>query len=217
MSDQGVIEHGADAPGNGHGRDDQDVKEPGVIRSAGIPGVAAPAPAPTGTPVSPRTGEPARPWTVTAAAACGYLAVAVLAVTTGWIYLDAVTRFAEASWLMGRFETEPGSLGRVLLAVAVTVAALAVAVPAAITGYYAWAGYSWTRWSALVAAAASGLCLLLTPLAQVAIGLAVLQAVAVWLPPSRRFFAAWREHRHPAPEVSEPVTAVRYGPLPRYR
>jgi len=207
MSDQGVIVPGPDEPGG----------EPGVIRSEGIPGVPAPTLEPPGTPVSPRTGEPARPWTVTAAAAAGYLVVAVLAVTTGWTYLVAVTRFAEASWLMGRFDTEPGSLARVLLAVAVTAAVLAVAVPAAITGYYAWAGYGWTRWSALVAAVASTLCLLLTPLAQVAIGLAVLQAVAVWLPPSRRFFAVWRQRRHPAPQVSEPVTAVRYGPLPRYR
>jgi hypothetical protein len=196
---------------------DQGVIEPGAGQPAGIPGLPAPAPEPAATPISQRTGEPARPWTVVAAAACGYLAVAVLAVATGWIYLDSVTRFAEASWLMGRFETGPGSLARVLLAVAVTAAVLAVAVPAAITGYYAWAGYGWTRWSALLGAAASALCLLLTPLACAAIGLLVLQAVAVWLPPSGRFFAVWRQRRHPAPELSEPVTAVAYGPLPRYR
>jgi hypothetical protein len=182
-----------------------------------IPAMAPKVPEPGVVAVSARTGEPERPWPIWLALVLGFYAVGIMGVSTLVVYYDAVQQFADASWLMSRWETEPGSLARVLLAVAVTAAALAVAVPAAITGYYAWAGFSWTRWSGLVTALFSGLCLLLNPLAWAAIPLLVAQAIMVWLPQSVRYFDDWRVRRHPAPELSEPVTAVAYGPLPRYR
>lgn len=205
-----------------------------------LPGIAtwaAPDPAAgTPVPISRRTGEPTRVWTIWVASAASYLAIAVLAVallmiywraavigsltldeaTGEWTYQFDASQFTQASWLMAQFETEPGSLGRVLLAVAVTLIVLLIGIACAITGYYAYDGRAWTRWSALIALALSAMALMLNPLAIVAIGLAAIAAGAVWLPPSRRYFAAWRAARHHEPVFSEPPEQIHYGPLPRY-
>lgn len=188
---------------------------------AGIPAIATwSAPDPdAGRPVrlSPRTGEPTRLWSIWVATVASYLAVAVVGVATLRVYWDAVARFAEASWLMGQFETEPGSLGRVLLAVAVTAIALVVGTLSAITGYYAYDGRRWTRWFGLVAFGASLLALMLNPVAWAVPVLAALAAGALWLPPTTRYFAAWEAFRRHDPVFSPPPEQVYYGPLPRYR
>ena len=205
-----------------------------------LPGIATwPAPDPAAglpVPLSRRTGEPTRVWTIWVASAASYLAVAVLAValitvywraavigsltfdeaTGEWTYQFDAAQFMQASWLMAQFETEPGSLGRVLLAVAVTLIVLLIGIACALTGYYAYDGRAWTRWSALIALAVSAMALMLNPLATAAIGLAAIAAAAVWLPPSRRYFAAWRAARHHEPVFSAPPEHVHYGPLPRY-
>ena len=172
-----------------------------------------------GVPDDPSTGEPARPWLVRLATACCWLAVAITGAALLWVYWDAVPpdNFARASWLMAQFETAPGSLDRVLLAVAVTVVGLVVGTTNAIVGYYAWAGYGWTRIAGLISAALSFSALLLNPLAWAAVPLAVIGAGLLWLPPARRFSIAWHARRHPQQEFSPPVTDVYYGPLPRYR
>ncbi|MGC4154350.1 MAG: hypothetical protein QM628_14915 [Propionicimonas sp.] len=187
-------------------------------------------------PLSPRTGEPTRVWTVWVVSVASYLAIAVLAVallmvywraavigsltfdeaTGEWTYQFDASQFTQASWLMAQFETEPGSLGRVLLAVAVTLIVLLIGIACAITGYYAYDGRAWTRWSALIALALSAMALMLNPLATAAIGLAAIAAGAVWLPSSRRYFAAWQAARHHEPVFSEPPEQIHYGPLPRY-
>ena len=167
--------------------------------------------------ISPRTGEPTRLVAIWVATVASYLAVAVVGAATIWIYWDAVSRFAEASWLMGQFETAPGSLGRVLLAVAVTAITLVVGSLSAITGYYAYDGRRWTRWFGLIAFGASLLALMLNPLAWTVPVLAGVAAAALWLPPSTRYFAAWQAVRRHEPVFSEPPEHVVYGPLPRYR
>lgn len=205
-----------------------------------LPGIAtwtAPDAVPTtALPISRRTGEPTRVWTIWIASAASYLAIGVLAValmfiywqaavigsltfdeaTGEWIYQFDASQFMQASWLMAQFETEPGSLGRVLLAVAVTVIVLLIGIACAITGYYAYDGRRWTRWSALIALALSAMALMLNPPAYVAIGLAAIAAAAVWLPPSARYFAAWKALRHHEPVFSDPPERIHYGPLPRY-
>lgn len=170
-------------------------------------------------PDDPRTGEPRIPWVVRIASVLSQLAVAVVIGSLLWVYWRAVDvdGFASASWLMGQFVTEPGSLGRVLLAVAVTVIALVICAPLAITGYYAWTGYRWTRVSGLIGAAVSFGALTLVPSAWAAIPLAAVAAGLLWLPAATRYFAAWTARRHPAEVFAPPTTDVYYGPLPRYR
>lgn len=206
-----------------------------------LPGIAtwaAPDPsAGTPVPLSRRTGEPTRVWTIWVASVASYLAIATLAVALAMIYWRAAvigsltfdeatgewtyqfdsSTFTQASWLMAQFDTEPGSLERVLLAVAVTLIVLLIGIACAITGYYAYDGRRWTRWSALIALALSAMALMLNPLALGAIGLAAIAAGAVWLPVSGRYFETWRAARHHEPVFSEPPDRIHYGPLPRYR
>lgn len=176
----------------------------------------AAASGPGQVPISRRTGEPVRVWPIWVAATASYLGIAVIGVATLLIYYHAISRFAEASWLMGQWPTAPGSAQRVLLAVAVTVVTLLISSVMAITGYYAYAGYRWTRWSSLVAVGVSLLSLLLTPLAWSCIGLAVLAAGALWLPLTGRYFATWQAQRSPAESFAPGFYDVYYGPLPRY-
>ena len=189
--------------------------------SGGIAAIATwSAPAPQerhSVAISPRTGEPTRLPTIWIATVASYLAVALLGAATIRVYWDAVDRFAEASWLMSQFETEPGSLARVLLAVAVTAITLVAGTLSAITGYYAYDGRRWTRWFSLIAFGAALLALMLNQLAWVVPALAAVAAAALWLPQSTRYFAAWQAVRRHEPTFSEPPANVVYGPLPRYR
>jgi hypothetical protein len=170
-------------------------------------------------PDDPRTGEPRVPWVVRTAAVLSFVAVATITGSLLLVYWDAVPKdtFGRASWLMGQFVTEPGSLGRVLLAVAVTAIALLIAIPLAITGYYAWAGYRWSRVCGVIGAVASFGALTLNVPAWATIPPAVLAAVLLWLPGASRYFSAWRARRHPEVAFAPPTTDVFYGPLPRYR
>jgi hypothetical protein len=172
-----------------------------------------------GVPDDPRTGEPRVPGLVRVASVLSFLGVANIAGALLVVYWNATDkyRFAEASWLMGQFTTELGSPQRVLLAVAVTAIALLIAVPLTITGYYSWAGYRWTRVSAIIAAALSVGALTLNVWAWPTIAWAVAAAVLVWTPPAARYFRAWYARRHPEQVFAPPTTDVRYGPLPKYR
>ena len=168
-------------------------------------------------PVNPRTGEPRRPVVVWAAAVCQTLAVVSLGVSLALTYYVAVFVFDQASWLMHAFDPGIGTLGRVLLAVGVTAAALVAAIASVIAGYHAWAGYRWSRIASLIAWLVSSLALLLNIYALPAIALTAIATVLVWLPPAGRFFTAWQVRRHPVPRFSPPFEHVFYGPLPRYR
>lgn len=196
-----------------------DGKSVATTSAADIATLETPPPTVIGVADDPRTGEPRRPVAVRIATVACWLAVAVIGVSLLWIYWDSVPpeNFAGASWLMGQFPSAPGSLERVLLAVAVTTIGLIIATTNAIVGYYAWTGYRWTRIAGLISAGLSFGALVLNPVAWAAIPLAVVGAGLLWLPIAGRFFTAWQARRHPAQVFSPPVTDVYYGPLPRYR
>jgi len=174
-------------------------------------------PRPRLAPVNPATGEPKRPVVLWIAAACFALAVACLGVALVVIYFTSIYFFDKASWFQKLFVTQPGSLERVLLIVAVTGLALVPSIACVIAGFYAWAGYRWARWAAVIAFVLTGTAVLLHYPALPAIALGLAGAVLVWLPASGRFFAAWTLRRHPTARYADPVTEVVYGPLPRYR
>lgn len=182
-------------------------------------------------PLHARTGQPVRPWTIWSSAVL--LFGGAVAVTVGlllvmwqmaspWQRVSAeewtkIDKFNEATWLTAQFPSEPASALRVLFAVLCCLIAVLVAGAASVVGYYAFAGYRWTRIGALVALGVSLLSLLLTPIAAIAIGLVGLGAAPLWLPASNRFFARWQVIRNPRIAYSEPIDHVFYGPLPRYR
>ena len=190
---------------------------PAALEPAPIGTLVPPPAAVVGVPIAPRTGEPRRPRVVAIATVLCWLAVAVTGAALLWVYWDAVDRFAEASWLMGQFVTAPGSLERVLLAVAVTVIGILVGTANAILGYYTWTGYRWTRIAGLVSAALTFGVLVLNQLAWLAIPVAVAGAALLWLPPAGAFFTAWTVRRHPEQVFAPPTVDVVYGPLARYR
>ncbi len=179
--------------------------------------VDAPPPRVIGVPINPRTGEPRRPLVVVLATVLCWLAVAITAGSVLWVYWDAISRFAEASWLMGQFATEKGSLERVLLAVAVTVVAIIIGTANAIVGWYAFTGYRWTRIAGLISAVLTCGALVLNQLGWYAIPAGVIGAALLWLPPAKKFFLAWTARRHPEQGFAPPTIDVTYGPLPRYR
>lgn len=169
-----------------------------------------------GVPDNPRTGEPRRPGVIIIATVLCWLAVAVTGVALLWVYWDAVSRFAQASWLMGQVVTAPGSLERILLSVAVTVIALVAGIGNAIVGYYAWTGYRWTRIAGLISAALTCGVLALNPPAWPAVPLAVAGAGLLWLPRAGAYFTAWQARRHPEQVFAPPTVGVVYGPVPRF-
>lgn len=195
------------------------------VDPAGVAVIPAIPPPTQPHPIDPRTGEPRPPWAVRCAATALFLSAAVTGVAVLLVYWVAagpelgveLDRFGEASVLMGLWHTQPGSVWRVLLAIAVTVVAIVVAGVTSVVGYYSYAGYRWTRLGGLVAFGVSCLALLLNQLAWAALPLAALGAGLLWLPSTDRYFAAWHARRHPEPVYAPPVAAVHYGPLPRYR
>ncbi len=168
-------------------------------------------------PIDPRSGEPRRPWTIWVATVLCYLTGAIVAVALGMIFLDAITKFAVASWLTGTVQTEPGSWLRVLLVCCCALIAAAVAGAAGVVGYHAWNGRGWTKIGGIVATVVAALSLMLTPLAAVSIAPVAIAAGLVWLPVSGRFFATFEALRRPVPPMPAPLHNVYYGPLARFR
>jgi hypothetical protein len=166
--------------------------------------------------VDPATGEPVRPVAVGVGAALSWLSVAASAASLLWTYWVAVDHFAQASWLMAQFDTEPGSLLRIGLAAGLTLAVLLAMIANTIVGFYAWTGHRWSRIAGLIGAGASLLTLLGGRLGWAAIPLAAIGAGLLWLPSARRYFDAWWQLRHPSPGFAPPTVGVAYGPLPRY-
>ena len=166
--------------------------------------------------LSPRTGEPRRPWVAWVVLALETIGTGLVGAALLWGMWLSVHHFAEASWLQGAVPTQIGDHLRLLLVLAVWVASVLIGAVAMIAGYYAWRGYRWSRWATLVALAVGGLSFLghwLAPWSLVPLALA---AGLVWLPPMRRFYADWWQVRQPRPAAPPRTEPVVYGPLPRY-
>lgn len=169
--------------------------------------------------INPRTGEPARPWSVWASAALFSVGTALVFVGLGvafWVGID-MALFNSTTWLHSAFPTGPGSLVRVALVTAEFVLALLIGAAALIAGYYGWWGYRWSRWAGLVAVAVALGALVLNPWAYGGIAAIAVGAGLLWLPASQAFLARWHVRRNPAPPEPTIVDDVYYGPLPRYR
>ncbi len=176
------------------------------------------------TGLDPATGEPRRPWSAWLAVGALHAGTAAAGAGLLWAWWRSVHEFPQAALLhrlvLGEAAAGTGQgedvLARVLLVVALFVIALAIGAAATIAGYYGWRGYGWARWAGLIAAALSAAAVLLNEVAWVGIPLIVVGAAALWLPPTRRFFARWHAHRHPEPPYPAIAEHVFYGPLPRY-
>lgn len=203
-----------------------------MTQPAAPPEAPAPAPAPSiGTlaqasdpTVDPRTGEPRRPWSAWVAVILLDAGVATIVAGLLWSWWLSVGQWPDAAPLHRLVGERLGELTRGQLAwvragLAVAELAIVVLVGAAalIAGYYGWRGHRWARWFGVAGALLSLSALLLHQVAWFGIPLVLLGAVALWLPPTARFFARWQAVRHPEPRLPQLTDSVDYGPLPRYR
>lgn len=164
----------------------------------------------------PRTGEPRRPllaWValVSFLSAAGLVLVALL-----FAMWRSVSHFEDAAWLNRVVPTSLGDPFRVVLALGVWSIGVTIGAVASITGYYAWAGYGWTRWCGLVALALGGLSFMMNAPAPWCLPPLAVGAAVLWTPSLRRFFAAWTAIHHPEPRFPEVPQRVIYGPISRF-
>ncbi|MCL1838512.1 MAG: hypothetical protein FWG47_04245 [Propionibacteriaceae bacterium] len=160
--------------------------------------------------------EPKRPMLAWVVLLLSFLAIGSLIASVLGAFWLAIDRFQQASWITNLIPTDYGSLWRIPLAAAITVLGLIPSISAAISGYYAFAGYRWARVATCITFILSGMGVLLNIIAFPAIALTALAAVFAWLPPMNRYYAAWYAIRHREPVFADSVNNVYYGPLPRY-
>ena len=118
---------------------------------------------------------------------------------------------------MGQFVTEPGSLERVLLAVAVTVIGIIIGVAECHRRVLRLDRLPVDRIAGIISAVLTFGALVLNQLGWYAIPAGVIGAGLLWLPQANGFFIAWQARRHPGQVFAPPTVDVIYGPLPRYR
>ena len=93
-----------------------------------------------------------------------------------------------------------------------------VAGACAVAGYQAWIGWSWARIISVASLALTGVAVLLFDLwALVAVGLALLGTVCVFLPDTTRYFRYFEAHRAKLEETYRTPERIFYGRLPRFR
>ena len=182
-------------------------------------GVLPPAPVGVaGYPVSPRTGEPARP--VPLGIAVGLLIAGAAVSSAGLVKVlwdcASVTRYHTAARVLEWTKPDPVSFLTIVMVITIGAIGAAVATAAGSIAYNAWNGRGWTRIGGLVALAVSALTILLNPLAMVAMIPVAIGAGLLWLPQVGRYFAVWRAIRT-SPLIRRGwAENVVYGTLPRY-
>lgn len=171
-------------------------------------------------PTSPRTGEPRRPVLAVLALVVFSLAAAGVAVTYGVHWWAAVhpESYPGSARLIQWVDPEPGKwLALTLEGVLAFVAAL-VAGACGIAGVQAWYGHRWTRWAGLLAVALTGaLVALFDSTGFIPLGLAVLGAAILFLPPMSRFFRDFAIFRNVGTNPYRRPERIFYGRLPRFR
>ncbi|MHA6512862.1 hypothetical protein [Tessaracoccus sp. Z1128] len=171
-------------------------------------------------PRSPRTGEPRRPAVVLVAAVLQYVAVAGLAAAYGihwWLAVHPAS-YPTSARLVEWVVPEPGRW--VSLTLEGVLAALLVLAAGAcgVVGFQAWNGWRWSRWGGLAALApATGFAVALNDWAFIGLGLAVVAAGLLFLPPATRYFGHWEQVRSERPVAYRRPPTIVYGRLPRFR
>ncbi len=173
-----------------------------------------------GYPVSPRTGEPQRPWLLTVAVSLLLLGSVVAGVGLLQVLWDAatVTGYHAAARVLSWVQPDPVSWLTLILVLTIgLIGVLIVGAPAS-AAYNAWNGDGRTRWLGLTAVGVCLLSILLNTTALVALVPVTLGAALLWLAPISSYVSAWSQVRHDQHAVTPQwVADVFYGPLPRYR
>lgn len=171
-------------------------------------------------PLSPRTGEPRRPFVVLLGAISSYLAVAALAWAYALHWWRAVhpDTYATSSRLVEWLAPDPGMWLSLTLEGALALALVAAAGAVGVAGFQAWNGWRWSRPAGLVALAlVGGFAAITNDWAFIGVGLAAVTAACAWLPAAARYFRLWDRVRGQRPERYRRPAWIFYGRLPRFR
>ncbi|MDO5737170.1 MAG: hypothetical protein Q4P15_11925 [Propionibacteriaceae bacterium] len=169
---------------------------------------------------SPRTGEPVRPATALIALVALQLAAGAVAVTYGlhWWAAARPETYPISARLIQWVDPEPGKWLALTLEGALAATAALVAGACGVAGLQAWNGWRWSRWAGLVALALTGaLTTLFAWSGLVAVGLALLGTVCLFLPPMTRFFREFSTFRSIGHAPYRRPERIFYGRLPRFR
>ena len=171
-------------------------------------------------PLSERTGEPPRPWSVLAGLVLFCLAAAAV---TGvyarhWWLAVHPDSYPSSAHLVQWAAPAPGKWLSLTLEGVLALVLVLVAGACAVAGYQAWIGWNWARIISITALALTGVAVLLFDLwALVAVVLALLGTVCVFLPETTRYFRYFEAHRAKREETYRNPTSIFYGRLPRFR
>ncbi len=170
-------------------------------------------------PLSEATGQPRRDTVMIIGISFLYAATVAAAAGYGKSWWDAihVAGFAESSRLIEMTDPRPGSWQSVVWVVVLALIALAMTSSAAISAFNAWNGHRWSRVASLGATVLSALAYFVNEWAWVAVPLAVVGTIILWLPPVGRYFHHWALFRSGEPAEATEWEDVFYGRLPRYR
>ncbi len=171
-------------------------------------------------PLSKRTGEPPRPWSVLVGLVLFCLAaVAVTAVyARHWWLAVYPNTYSSSAHLVQWVAPDPGKWLSLTLEGVLALVLVLVAGACAVAGYQAWIGWTWARVISVVALALTGVAVLLFDLwALVGVGLALLGTVCVFLPATTRYFRYFAAHRAKKEETYRTPMRIFYGRLPRFR
>ncbi len=172
------------------------------------------------TSTSPRTGEPHRPTMAVVALVAFLLAAAGVAVTYGLHWWAAANpgNYATSARLLEWVEPAPGKWLALTLEGALAVLAALGAAACGVAGVQSWNGWRWSRWAGVAALALTGgLTALFDWSALVAVGLALVGAVLLFLPRMTRFFREFATLRSTGRAAYRRPERIFYGRLPRFR
>lgn len=175
-------------------------------------------------PLSRRTGEPRRIPLLLVSNALFYLAGALQVVVYGLHWYRAVypESFGRSAQLIAWLDPEPGTWQSLALLASLAALLAATVASCGIAAFQSWNGWRWSRIAAIVAVAFTAASAALFEythgvLGWVAVGLAALGAVLLWLPPLNDYFRLWKRFHDGTPLVAYRPERVYYGRLPRFR
>lgn len=171
-------------------------------------------------PISQATGQPRRSKLMATSAGLLLASSAAAAVSLGFAWWDAihVENWPDATNLTRWLHPDAGTWQSVVLVCGMGAIGATMATAPAVAAFNAWNGHRWSRWAGLVACAVvGGLAVLMNWQAWIALPLAVIGAILLFLPPVTRYFDHWDAYRAANPAKELRTDPVFYGPLWRYR
>lgn len=171
-------------------------------------------------PTSPRTGEPTRPAVALVALVAFQLAAVGVAVTYGlhWWAAANPENYPSSARLIQWVGPEPGKWLSLALEGVLAATAALVAGACGVAGVQSWRGWKSSRWTGLIALLLTGAMATLFDLSGlVSVGLALVGAVLLFLPPMTRFFREFTTFRSLGHAPYRRPDRVFYGRLPRFR